>query len=303
MVKAELLIDNCSLNIGTAFGLAKNARWPLTGHFLFSAMKLLYSVLLTAALALATALSSYANGPLTVVSFSAERGLPFRLTLDGRTAPGLAPQVRLDNLAPGRHLVELGLDAGPVGRRPVRVRAAVWLEEGLETSFVLTERPGSGWQLRQVGTAALPGYGYEGQGNTYADGGEYPAPGGSGGANPPYPPIVSGPAGPAYPAAPGAGYLRPLSPQDADDLTEALRRCPFDDRRLLLLRQALSNSYLRSSELAAMLKTMSFSDSQKEVARFGYPHLADPQNFYRVCEAFTFSTDANAVLKELGLTR
>jgi len=263
-------------------------------------MKLRYPLLLTVALALLTALTSYANGPLTVVSFSTERGLPFRLTLDGRTAPGVAPQIRLDNLAPGRHLVELGLDAGPLGRRPVRVRAAVWLEEGLETTFVLTERPGYGWRLRQVGTAALLGYGYEGQGGSYADGGSYAAPGGS----PPYP-TAGGPGYPA-PAGPGAsypsdpGYLLPLSPQDAADLTEALRRCSFDDKRLLLFHQALDHSYLRAGELATLLKTMSFPDSQKEVARFGYPRLTDPQNFYRVCEAFTFSTSADAVLKELG---
>jgi len=260
-------------------------------------MKLCYSLLLTVALALTTALTSYANGPLTIVSFSVERGLPFQLTLDGRTAPGMAPQIRLDNLTPGRHLVELGLDAGPLGRRPVRVRAAVWLEEGLETTFVLTERPGFGWRLRQVSTTALPGYGYEGQGGSYADGGSYPDPTG----NPPYP-TAGGPGYPV-PAGPAAGYLLPLSSQDAADLTEALRRCSFDDKRLLLFHQALDHSYLRASELAALLKTMSFPDSQKEVARFGYPRLADPQNFYRVCEAFTFPTYADAVLKELGLGR
>lgn len=274
-------------------------------------MKPLYSVLLLVLLALAPPLVSQAAGPLTVVSFSVERGLPFSLLLDGRpVGRGTTSQAQLDYLVPGRHLVELGLDAGPLGRRPVRVRAAVWLSAGLETTFVLTERPGYGWQLRQVSTAALPGYGYEGQDGTYGAGDSYPAPAGPGGpgrypGSGSYPrPAPGYPAGPAYPApALGGNFLIPLSPEDAADLVQTLKSYPFDDKRLAVLHQSLGHSYLRASELADMVHTLTFSKSQVEAAKFGYAHLADPQNFYRVLDALTFPTDADQVLKELDLTR
>ena len=268
-------------------------------------MKALCTLLLTAGLAWATALGSYAADPPTMVNFSTERGLPFSLLVDGRpvTRP-VAQQVRLDYLAPGQHQVEFNL-AGLLGRNGQRVRAAVWLAEGLETSFVLTQRAGYGWQLRQVSTAALPGYGYEGQGDSYGAG--YPPVAGP----PTYPtgpgnyprPAPGYPAGPAYPApALGGGYLIPLSPTDAADLVQTLKSYPFDDKRLAVLHQALDHSYLRASELADMVRTLTFSEAQVAAAKFGYAHLADPQNFYRVLDALKFRTDADQVLKELGLT-
>ena len=241
------------------------------------------------------------NGPVAV-DFAAERGAVFQVVLDNQPLT-VRPtgQLHLENLTPGRHWAEFTV-LGPGA--PRRVRAAFWLEPGLATRFVLTQRPGYGLQLRQVGTAALDGYGYEGQGRTYgspdeADPGAagyppYPPVGGLG--QPPYPP------GPGYPA-PNAGYLLPMSPAEVADLVQALRRCSFDSRRLPLLHQALAHSYLQSADLALLVRTMTFSDSQKETAEFGYAHLSDPHNFYRVLEALTFSTGASEILADLGLAR
>lgn len=263
-----------------------------------------------AALLLACAYPSCAAGPpLTIANFSVERGLPFRLLLDGQplTQP-LAQQVHLDYLAPGPHWVELRLGAAPRGRSGPRIRAAVWLEEGLETSFVLTQRLGAGWQLRQVSTAALPGYGYEDQPGTYSQ----PAPPDPAYQNSPaglptgpsYPPVT----GPAYPPAAGGypagpGYPLPFSSPEVADLVQALKRCSFDDKRLPIFYQAMARASVRADDLAAMVRTMTFSESQKQVATFGYAHLADPQNFQRVLAALTFATDASAVLDNLGLRR
>lgn len=301
-------------------------------------MKALFTYCLLGLLTLVSARPSYAAEPPAVVNFSVERNLAFSLVLDGQpvTRP-TAQQVHLDNVAPGEHQVELSLAAAPRGRSGPRIRATVWLEEGLETSFVLTQRPGYGWQLRQVSTAALPGYGYEDQPGTYGQpagpdyGGQpgtaptgpagypptagpgyptgpgYPAPGAPG-----YPPAGGGypvpgtyPAPTGYPLpggspAPG-GYLIPLDRRDAADLVQTLRQCAFDDKRLPIFYQAVGRAYLRADDLAAMVRTMTFPASQQKVAEFGYAHLADPQNFHRVLAALTFSTDARTILDHLGL--
>jgi len=303
-------------------------------------MKALFTYCLLGLLTLAGARPSYAAEPPAVVNFSVERNLAFSLVLDGQpvTRP-TAQQVHLDNVAPGEHQVELSLAAPPRGRSGPRIQATVWLEEGLETSFVLTQRPGYGWQLRQVSTAALPGYGYEDQPGTYGQpaGPDYggqpsPAPAGPAGypptAGPGYPTGPSYPAGPGYPAggAPGyppagggypapngypapsgspapGGYLIPLGQRDAADLVQTLRQCNFDDKRLPIFYQAVGRTYVRADDLAAMVRTMTFSASQQKVAEFGYAHLADPQNFHRVLAALTFPSDAGAVLNHLGLPR
>jgi len=282
-------------------------------------MKALFTFCLASLLFLAGAGPSYADAPLAIANFSVERGLAFSLTLDGQALTRLSTQpVHLDTLVPGQHLVALDLaPAAGRGRRPQHVQATIWLEEGLETNFVLTQRPGFGWQLRQVSTAALPGYGYADQPGTYAQ----PAPEPAYNAPPNeagYPPVAGAgyPAAPAYPA--GAGYpSRPGYPagapaypagayvpnSDVASLIAALKQCSFDDKRLPLFYQAVGRSYVRADDLALMVRTMTYSDSQCQVAEFGYGHLSDPQNFHRVLAALTFSTDASTILDKLGLRR
>lgn len=290
-------------------------------------MQALLTSCLASLLLLAGAPASHAEAPLAIANFSVERGLAFSLTIDSQPLTRLSAQaVHLDTLAPGQHQVELDLaPATARSRRPQHVQATVWLEEGLETSFVLTQRPGFGWQLRQVSTAALPGYGYADQAGTYAQpapeaaynappseagyppaaGPAYPAapayPAGAGyPTGPSYPPVA--PAYPAAPGYPGVGAYPPIN-SDVAGLVEALKQCSFDDKRLPLFYQAISRSYIRADDLALMVRTMTYSDSQRQVAEFGYGHLSDPQNFNRVLAALTFSTDASTILDHLGLQR
>jgi len=305
-------------------------------------MKALFTYCLASLLGFAGARPAQAATPPVVVNFSVERGQAFSLLLDGQTVTRpTAQQVHLDNVAPGEHQVELSL-ATASRSRSQRVRATVWLEEGLETSFVLTQRPGYGWQLRQVSTTALPGYGYADQPGTYgqptdpgyadqldgnapASSGGYPPtagpaggyPAGTGyppaGGTPGYPPAGSYPTPGNYPApgnypTPGGystpgGYPQPLSRQDAADLVRTLRQYSFDDKRLPLFYQAVGRTYVRADDLAAMVRTLTFSESQQKAAEFGYAHLVDPQNFHRVLAALTFPTDASRVLDHLGLPR
>lgn len=266
--------------------------------------------------------------PPTAVNITSERGVPFGLVLDGQLLA--APVVRslhLDYLAPGQHWAEFSV---PTVAGLQRSRVSVWLAPGQETSFVLVQRPGRPAQLRQVGRGPMlprdypawapgpddygPGqgpYGDNGNGGNYggayppAGPGGYPAPGNA----PNYPapgnaPGYPGPTGPGYGApAPGGNYLAPMNPRDAAGLAQALSQCAFDDQRLDIARQALERSSLRAVELAALVRTLSYDRSQQELAKLGYAHVVDPQNFYRVYEAFTFPTSAREVQQALGLPR
>ncbi|WP_125917002.1 DUF4476 domain-containing protein [Hymenobacter coccineus] len=303
-------------------------------------MKTLLTLAATSWLALGLATAGHAQpaGPPTAVNFTSERGVPFGLVLDGQLlAAPVVRALRLDYLAPGQHWAEFSV---PTGAGLQRTRVSVWLEPGLETSFVLVQRPGRPTQLRQVSRGPLlprtypawapgpddygPGQGPYGDndsgggdyGGAYppAGPGGYPAPGNTSGypgpGNAPnYPgsgnqPNYPNPAGPGYgTAAPGGNYLAPLDPRDAAELAQALSRCPFDEQRLATAHQALERSSLRANELAALVRTLSFDKSQKELAIFGYNHLVDPQNFYRVCESLTFPTSVREVQQAVGLLR
>jgi hypothetical protein len=124
-------------------------------------MKTLVTVVASALLSWSASATAFAAPPANV-NFSLERGQVFGLALDGRalTRP-LARQVHVERLLPGRHWADFSVPS-PYGP-PLRVHTAVWLQPGLETSYVLVLRPGYGPQLRQVAAVPLygpaPGYG------------------------------------------------------------------------------------------------------------------------------------------------
>ncbi|SHI43132.1 protein of unknown function [Hymenobacter daecheongensis DSM 21074] len=237
------------------------------------------------------------------VNFASERGLPFRLIFDGRPLSRGTTQIHLDRLAPGYHWAEFLLPT-PYGR-PYSFRTRVFLDPGLETSFVLITRSGYPPQLRKVAAVALrcgPGYGgyqHGGREDEYeqdygyrdedrdlpADGYGGPPAGGSGPYGDPYG---------------GADRNRVLRPQDVDQLAETLKRTSFDSNRLSIAKQALEQSYIQANDLKLLLASFDFETSRVELAKYAYPHVADRQNFYRLYDAFDFQSSVQEVQRAVG---
>ena len=159
-----------------------NGRIFLVGYFFFTAMK--KALLLALAGLFAAVAPALAYPPMPAnVNFSSERGVPFGLVLDGRPLTrGMARQVHVDQLMPGQHWADFSVPTAYGGA--VRFRSRVWLEPGLETTFVLVTRPGQPLYLQQVGAVALYAPAYGGPGYYNNGGGRYnsPAPYGQGGS-------------------------------------------------------------------------------------------------------------------------
>jgi hypothetical protein len=122
------------------------------------------------------------------VNFTSERGVPFGLVLDGQLLTrGLARQVHVDQVQPGQHWADFTVPTAYGGA--VRFRSRVWLQPGLETTFVLVTRPGQQLYLQQVNAVAMYGPAYGGNGYPNVGGGyNSPSPYGQGsyGTNDPY---------------------------------------------------------------------------------------------------------------------
>jgi hypothetical protein len=204
----------------------------------------------------------------------------------------------------------------------VRFRSRVWLEPGLETDYVLIARPGRAPVLRQVGAVALyggrggPGH-YRGNGYGYYGGGynsPAPYPGGSYGHNGPHQGNGGYPggsynngnynnSGPGSGQPGGAGYYpgssvssyRALAPQDVDAAVRAIRQSPSEANKLSTAKEALAERSLRAEDLQRLLETLGFEASRVELAKFAYPHVADPENFERVYDAFEFDASVQEV--------
>ena len=156
------------------------------GDFHFKAMK--KALLLSLVGWLLAAAPALAHPPMPAnVNFTSERGVPFGLMLDGRPLTrGVARQVHVDRLQPGQHWADFVVPTAYGGA--VRFHSRVWLQPGLETTFVLVARPGWPISLQQVNAVALcaPGYGggngyYNGGGRRNGPTGYDPAPYGQGG--------------------------------------------------------------------------------------------------------------------------
>ncbi|MCB2410444.1 DUF4476 domain-containing protein [Hymenobacter lucidus] len=261
------------------------------------------------------------------VNFASERGIPFQLVFDGRPLTrGGARQVHIDRLVPGYHSAEFFIPTRY--GRPISYRTRVYLDPGLETSYVLVTRQGYPPVLRKVAAVPLrgprgggyyPNGGYDpryddrggrndgyyddsygsNQGNSgngdYANGNGNNGGGytnGSGSTNDPYDSYP--PAGGQYPGGSVSSY-RTMQPQDVDALVSSVRSKSFDSSRLSVAKQALEQSVIQADDLKRLLGTMDFENSKVELAKFAYPHVADQQNFYRVYDSFQFESNIKEV--------
>ena len=181
-------------------------------------------------------------------------------------------------------------------------------------------------------TAGQGSYGYPGPG--YDPRGSYPSqqPGTYAAPTPPlnypnqaYPGTEAAPRTPA-PAYPGGGYgagqngypddptgdndeysgsetttSQPLAPAEVANLSQDLRERTTDEERLRAATETLTSRSLRADELTALLRTLTYDATRIELARFGYAHVSDPQNFSRVYAAFQYRANVCALQQALGL--
>ncbi|MCB2380188.1 DUF4476 domain-containing protein [Hymenobacter sp. BT635] len=244
------------------------------------------------------------------VNFASERGIPFHLVFDGRALTrGGAREVHIDRLVPGYHWAEFVIPT--TYGRPITYRTRVFLDPGLETSYVLVTRQGYPPTLRKVAAVPLRGprggrYGgpdprYDdrgGRNDGYYDDSSYGnSNGNNGGGNGGY---SNGdynnypPNGGQYPGGATSSY-RQLRGQDVDALVNTVKSKSFDSSRLSVAKQALEQSVIQADDLTRLLNTLDFENSRVELAKFAYPHVADQQNFYRVYESFQFESSVREV--------
>lgn len=215
--------------------------------------------------------------------------------------PGYGPQLRQLGAVP------LGRPGyGPQGNYPGGGYQQGYPQQPQQAPGPYDNAPGGYDEDDEMGpppASPAPGYGNPPYGNDprngsgYGNNGAPTYPGGS------YPPnnAPSAPNGGYYPGPANGNYLRPLPPGDVQNLTEALRSRSFDDARLPLVKQALAQSTVRADELAQLISTLAFDKSRIELAEYGYAHLSDPQNFYRVYDVLRYPSSIREVQQALGL--
>jgi hypothetical protein len=132
----------------------------------------------------------------------------------------------------------------------------------------------------------------------------YPAPGAPGGYNnapsPGYP-DASRDGGNYNGETDAAGTFQPFEPGEVNELAQDLRQLPTDAERLRTATQALDQSTLSAGDLTTLMQAFTRDESRIELARFGYAHVSDPQNFSQVYRALQFKSSIRALRQAVGL--
>ena len=79
------------------------------------------------------------------------------------------------------------------------------------------------------------------------------------------------------------------------ELINVISRESFADEQISAAKIALKHNSVAVDDLIAALKKISFDDQKLELAKFAYDHTIDIGNYYKVGEAFTFSSNKQAL--------
>jgi hypothetical protein len=70
----------------------------------------------------------------------------------------------------------------------------------------------------------------------------------------------------------------------------------FDSTRLTIAKQAVSSSYLSTSQVKQLLSLLTFESSRLELAKAAYDHTVDRQNYYLTYTSFNFDSSVNELI-------
>jgi Domain of unknown function (DUF4476) len=112
------------------------------------------------------------------------------------------------------------------------------------------------------------------------------------------PELEQGPRSPAPPRPPAGQPQRlptpavyPIADGSLQELLRAINRQSFAADRLRVLQQAAPANYFLVGQAQQVLTSFSFSADRLTAVRYLKPRLLDPENYYRLYESFTFSSD------------
>ncbi len=86
----------------------------------------------------------------------------------------------------------------------------------------------------------------------------------------------------------GGYYTKP--PLDFPRLQNTLNNASFESDRLTIAKQAVATHSVLADEIFLIMEMFSFESTKLDFAKFAYPHCEDKENYYRVNDAFSFSS-------------
>ena len=93
-------------------------------------------------------------------------------------------------------------------------------------------------------------------------------------------------------------YNKPLL--DLGRLQYSMNNANFESDKRMIAEQAISSNRVKSDQVYRILMMFSFESTKLKVAKFAYRHCIDKRNYYRVNDAFTFSSSIRELNNYIG---
>jgi type 1 fimbria pilin len=84
---------------------------------------------------------------------------------------------------------------------------------------------------------------------------------------------------------------KPMPDADFNTLQSKIKSESFSDNKLRVLGTAAKNFNFSCNQIISLVGILTFSEDKLEALRLTYPKVTDPQNNYKILDAFTFSAD------------
>ena len=104
-------------------------------------------------------------------------------------------------------------------------------------------------------------------------------------------PTVKAPVEEVVVVASGCGQA--MSTADFEDAKKSIDSKGFDDTKLTLAKQIANSNCLSTSQVKSVMELFGFEDSKLDFAKFAYDHVTDMNNYYKVNDAFGFSSSVD----------
>jgi len=100
--------------------------------------------------------------------------------------------------------------------------------------------------------------------------------------------------------APSRGCTVAMGATDFRSALESIRSKSFEDSKMTTAKQVAGSNCLNVNQVIQIMGLFTFEESKLDFAKFCYPTVLDPNNYFRVNDAFTFSAsidDLNAFIQ------
>jgi hypothetical protein len=89
------------------------------------------------------------------------------------------------------------------------------------------------------------------------------------------------------------GCRQAMSAIDFEDAKESVESKGFDETKLTTAKQIAGSNCLSTSQVKSIMGLFGFEDSKLDFAKFAYDHVMDRNNYYKVNDAFGFSSSVD----------